>query len=422
MSRVLLDIESVSKQYRVGEIGRGTLKADLERLWARMRGKEDPTIKLGVINDRTKSSVSDYVWALSDISFRTHEGEVLGIIGSNGAGKSTLLKIISRITKPTKGFVKIDGRVSSLLEVGTGFHPLLTGRENIFMNGAILGMSRLEIKSKIDQIIDFSGVARYIDSPVKRYSSGMKVRLGFAVAAFLEPEILIVDEVLAVGDHEFQQKCVGQLNEIGKSGRSVIFVSHNMASIENLCNRVLILSQGQVDFDGDSRQAIDRYVRGQSEADRLNSLNKRSGSGEVIVRKLELKNHNGDLIQTIRSGESFELMITYDLVDKAFRSNNIDFFIELISHTGVIVFRHQCSLVGKTLEWRTLIDKESISLQVNSLYLIPGVYSVNVGITDRGTILDKVSSALIFSVLQGKILNYQMPIKSGVVAIDAVWD
>ena len=241
----VIKVENLSKQYRLGQVGTGTISHDVNRWWHKIRGKEDPYLKIGESNDRTVKGDSDYVWALKDINFEVKQGEVLGIIGRNGAGKSTLLKILSRTTAPTTGSVKIKGRVASLLEVGTGFHPELSGRDNIFLNGAILGMTGREIQSKFDEIVDFAGVERYIDTPVKRYSSGMYVRLAFAVAAHLEPEILIVDEVLAVGDAEFQKKCLGKMKDVSVNhGRTVLFVSHNLAAIQTLADCGIFLEQG----------------------------------------------------------------------------------------------------------------------------------------------------------------------------------
>jgi lipopolysaccharide transport system ATP-binding protein len=268
MSDIAIKVEGLSKQYRLGEIGTGTISHDLNRWWARMRGKEDPFAKLGEANDRTSKGTSDYVWSLKDIDFEVKKGEVLGIIGRNGAGKSTLLKILSKVTTPTLGNVKINGRIASLLEVGTGFHPELTGRDNIFLNGAILGMTKAEIRSKFDEIVDFSGVERYIDTPVKRYSSGMYVRLAFAVAAFLEPEILIVDEVLAVGDAEFQKKCLGRMKDVSvNDGRTVLFVSHNMPAVKQLCTHGIILTKGGIEFDGSVADAVQQYISGENTAD-----------------------------------------------------------------------------------------------------------------------------------------------------------
>jgi lipopolysaccharide transport system ATP-binding protein len=256
----LIKVEGLSKQYRLGVVGTGTMRDDLIKWWSAIRGKENPLLKLGESNDRTQTGNSNYVWSLKDINFEVNQGDVLGIIGRNGAGKSTLLKVLSRITAPTTGSVKIRGRVASLLEVGTGFHPELTGRENIYLNGAILGMRKAEITRKMDEIIAFSSVERYVDTPVKRYSSGMYVRLAFAVAAHLDPEILILDEVLAVGDTEFQNKCLGKIKDISSQGRTVLFVSHNMGSIQNLCNRGLLLNNGEVVFDGKANDAVMEYV------------------------------------------------------------------------------------------------------------------------------------------------------------------
>ena len=257
---IVLDIENVSKQYRLGEVGTGTLQHDLKRWWANVRGKEDPFLKIGETNDRTAKGDSDYVWALNDINFQVEQGQAVGIIGRNGAGKSTLLKLLSRVTKPTTGSIKYKGRIASLLEVGTGFHPEMTGRENIYLNGAILGMTRKEITRKFDEIVDFAGVERYIDTPVKRYSSGMYVRLAFAVAAHLESEILIVDEVLAVGDAEFQKKCLGKMNDVTQGeGRTILFVSHNMMAVRKLCNRGILLKNGGLIMDGNTVDVLDRY-------------------------------------------------------------------------------------------------------------------------------------------------------------------
>jgi lipopolysaccharide transport system ATP-binding protein len=254
----VISVEQVSKLYRLGAIGAGTLRGDFQRWWARMRGRPDPLAL--VDHDGNGHVKGGIVWALRDVSFEVKEGEVLGIIGRNGAGKSTLLKILSQVTAPTEGCVKIKGRVASLLEVGTGFHPELTGRENIYLNGAILGMKRPEIDRKFDEIVDFSGVEEFIDTPVKRYSSGMYVRLAFAVAAHLEPEILVVDEVLAVGDGEFQKKCLGKLESISGAGRTVLFVSHNMGTINLLCRRAMLLHKGSIAIDDTPAIATREYL------------------------------------------------------------------------------------------------------------------------------------------------------------------
>ena len=258
---IAIQAENISKAYQIGEFSTGTISRDIERWWALMRGKEDPYLKIGETNDRSTKGESNIVWSLKDINFEINQGDAVGIIGKNGAGKSTLLKILSRVTTPTTGNVKVKGRIASLLEVGTGFHPELTGRENIFLNGAILGMRKQEIKKHFDAIVDFSGVERYIDTPVKRYSSGMYVRLAFAVAAHLESEILIVDEVLAVGDAEFQKKCLGKMGDVSKGeGRTVLFVSHNLAAVTNLCNQCILLKNGQLEERGLTTKIIDSYI------------------------------------------------------------------------------------------------------------------------------------------------------------------
>ena len=260
MSNIAIKAENLSKAYQLGEIGTGTISRDLERWYARIRGKEDPFLRIGETNDRTAKGSSDIVWSLKDINFEIEQGDAVGIIGRNGAGKSTLLKVLSRVTSPTSGRITGKGRIASLLEVGTGFHPELTGRENIYLNGAILGMRKKEITRKFDEIVDFAGVERYIDTPVKRYSSGMYVRLAFAVAAHLESEILVVDEVLAVGDAEFQKKCLGKMGEVSKGeGRTVLFVSHNMGSIQSLCEKTLLLNQGSLVDVGLTQNIINRY-------------------------------------------------------------------------------------------------------------------------------------------------------------------
>ena len=262
MSNTVIEFNNVGKQYILGTIGTGTLSQDLNRWWANIRGKEDPFLKIGETNDRTQKGESRFVWALRNINFKVEQGDVVGIVGKNGAGKSTLLKILSRVTSPTIGNIKIRGRIASLLEVGTGFHPEMTGRENIFMNGSIMGMTKAEIKGKFDEIVDFAGVAKYVDTPVKRYSSGMMVRLGFAIAAHLEPEILVVDEVLAVGDAEFQKKAIGKMQDVSKGeGRTVLFVSHNMAAVRSLCTRGVLLKNGMIDFIGNIPDTLEHYLK-----------------------------------------------------------------------------------------------------------------------------------------------------------------
>jgi lipopolysaccharide transport system ATP-binding protein len=285
-----IEFENISKQYRLGLVSTGTLSHDLNRFWqTKILRREDPYLKVGEVNDRASKGNSEYVWALKDINFKVEQGDVVGIIGRNGAGKSTLLKLLSRVTAPTTGTIRARGRIASLLEVGTGFHPEMTGRENIYMNGSIMGMSRAEITRKLDEIVDFSGCERYLDTPVKRYSSGMTVRLGFAIAAHLEPEILVVDEVLAVGDAEFQKKAIGKMQDVSKGeGRTVLFVSHNMGAVKNLCKRGIVLNQGQVAFDGGVEEAISYYTDSNvKNCERKVIINDRDHREESLPKDLE---------------------------------------------------------------------------------------------------------------------------------------
>lgn len=322
---IILQAENVSKQYRLGQIGTGTLSHDINRWWHKIRGKENPYLRIGEINDRSIKGKSDYVWALQDINFEVERGEVLGIIGKNGAGKSTLLKILSKVTAPTNGSIKSRGRIASLLEVGTGFNGEMTGRENIFLNGAILGMTKKEISFKFEEIIEFSGCERYIDTPVKRYSSGMTVRLAFAVAAFLEPEILVIDEVLAVGDAEFQKKAIGKMQDISRGeGRTVLFVSHNMAAVKSLCTRGIVLENGKVVFGGDIDESIDYYLssedllKGKSLLengyfDLRNHINKKIKNFGIITVEIFC---NDQRTNTLVTGAKVEFRFKYKLLNK----------------------------------------------------------------------------------------------------------
>jgi len=309
MKDTVIRVENLSKQYRLGMVGTGTLSHDLKRWWYSVRGKEDPFLKVGEANKRDVKGEGDYVWALRNINFEVKRGEVLGIIGKNGAGKSTLLKILSRITSPTTGEFKVKGRIASLLEVGTGFHPELTGRENIFLNGAILGMTKTEIRSKFDEIVAFSGVERYIDTPVKRYSSGMYVRLAFAVAAHLEPEILIIDEVLAVGDAEFQKKCLGKMKDVAGQGRTVLFVSHNMTAVKSLCPNSILIKQGEIVKTGTSADVIDAYLNDERQVDfeKEWKLNDAPGNDKVRMLKAKVSSPGSKQTDTLTVESEIEL-------------------------------------------------------------------------------------------------------------------
>ena len=325
MREVVLKIENVSKQYRLGLVGTGTLSDDLKRWFYKIRGKEDPFLKVGDLNDRGVEG-GEYVNALSDINLEIKKGEVLGIIGKNGAGKSTLLKLLSEVTTPTMGSIKVKGRIAALLEVGTGFHPELTGRENIFLNGAILGMTKKEIASKIEEIIEFSGVLKYIDTPVKRYSSGMKVRLGFAVAAHLEPDILVVDEVLAVGDAEFQSKSIGKMKDVASEGRTVLFVSHNIVSIKSLCDRVIVLDKGEVVCRGGVDEAVSYYLNSAKESIAIPLCDRedRQGNGKIKITDCYFIDDAGMKSKELISGLSGKLILEYE---KSGQLNPQDLFV-----------------------------------------------------------------------------------------------
>ncbi len=313
MGDTVIQVENISKQYRLGEIGTGALSHDLKRWWYQLRGKPDPFAKIGEVNDRTAKANSDYVWALRDINFEVKQGEVLGIIGKNGAGKSTLLKILSKTTAPTTGSVKVKGRIASLLEVGTGFHPELSGRENIFLNGAILGMTKKEIKAKFDEIVDFSGVERYIDTPVKRYSSGMYVRLAFAVAAHLEPEILIVDEVLAVGDAEFQKKCLGKMKDVSVSeGRTVLFVSHNLQAISTIVSKSILLTNGSLTAIGGTDDIINLYL---SQGKKFSGVFNVDEFDDRITQIVSAKVQTSNVGQIHICGNEFSVDFSFHLVN-----------------------------------------------------------------------------------------------------------
>jgi len=333
-----IKVENLSKVYRIGEIGTGTLSNDLHRWVARKRGKEDPFLKIGEANDRTSKGTSNIVWSLKDIDFEIEQGDAVGIIGRNGAGKSTLLKILSKVTSPTTGSISGIGRIASLLEVGTGFHPELTGRENIFLNGAILGMRKKEISRKFDAIVNFSGVERYIDTPVKRYSSGMYVRLAFAVAAHLESEILIVDEVLAVGDAEFQKKCLGKMGEVSKGeGRTVLFVSHNMAAVRQLCNKGIVLKNGGLAFKGTQIEAVDYYQASHdtdSYFEHTGNIEDAPGNENIRMLKFEVRPLQGEVL-SISSGVEFELKF-YNHKENI----NLDTTFELKNMDEVPIFHH----------------------------------------------------------------------------------
>ena len=308
---IVIEVSNLSKAYQLGQIGTGTISRDLERFWiTKIRGKEDPFLKIGQINNRTVKGESDIVWSLKDINFEIQQGDAVGIIGRNGAGKSTLLKLLSRVTAPTIGNIKVKGRVASLLEVGTGFHPELSGKENIFLNGAILGMRKTEIKRKFDEIVDFAGVERYIDTPVKRYSSGMYVRLAFSVAAHLESEILIVDEVLSVGDAEFQKKCLGKMGDVSKGeGRTILFVSHNMASVKALCKDGILLENGRMKYQGTAEEVVRNYLGGESDNLNYKKINVINEGFELL--DFAIINSNKEIFDPILRDQEISFVFNY---------------------------------------------------------------------------------------------------------------
>ncbi len=353
-------------------------------------GREDPYLKIGEENNREVIGSSEYVWALRDINFEVQQGEVLGIIGRNGAGKSTLLKILSRTTGPTTGSIKIKGRVASLLEVGTGFHPELTGRENIFLNGAILGMTKQEIRRKLDEIIAFAGVERYVDTPVKRYSSGMYVRLAFAVAAHLEPEILIVDEVLAVGDAEFQKKAIGKMKDVSQGeGRTVLFVSHNMAAVQNLCNKGLLLANGKLDYSGAIADVINAYqVLNQTVSTDLEDI-ERKGSGECRIQKVKILKKNSIESDIIKLGEEIGIQICLkNFTGKELKNLRIIIGIYNTNDEGYLRFDSKAT--GEAI---TISDIENtVTCNVNEhLNIKPDLYSLNIAIFNGDRMVDYVS-------------------------------
>ena len=401
-----IEFNHVSKQYRLGLVSTKTLSHDIRRFWiTNVLGKEDPYLKIGETNDRASKGNSDYVWALRDIDFKVEQGDVVGIIGKNGAGKSTLLKLLSRVTGPTTGTIRAHGRIGSLLEVGTGFHGEMTGRENIFMNGAILGMTRNEIQAKLDEIIDFSGCERYIDTPVKRYSSGMTVRLGFAVAAFLDPEILVVDEVLAVGDAEFQKKAIGKMKDVSQGeGRTVLFVSHNMGSIRQLCNRGILLKNGQIDFMGDVDETVARYLVaniGKADEEIINRDDK-MGNKKIEITNVFFKQANGEYVTEAFSGEPLEIEFHYRV-----NSSDVDMSQMIVAASFADSYGNDIvEWVSDEMphEFNKLSNKEGVfSIRIPNLYLRTQMYSfsyqISLGSTAPEDFCDKLTNARTLSVM-----------------------
>lgn len=413
---IILSLSNISKQYRLGIVGTGTIRDDLKRWWYRIRGKEDPFLKVGDLNDRSSKGNSDYVWALQDINFEVREGEVLGIIGKNGAGKSTLLKILSRITSPTTGEVKTRGKIASLLEVGTGFHPELTGRENIYLNGAILGMTKDEIKGKEDEIIDFSGCERYVDTPVKRYSSGMTVRLAFAVAAHLEPDILIIDEVLAVGDAEFQKKAIGKMQDISKGqGRTVLFVSHNMAAVKSLCTKGIVLEHGKVVFEGRTDDCIDYYLRSNQYSGFKGTYRKEITDGSGIESLALMDNNN-----VIRTEFGFDEPITLRIkikVEEKYLKAHLGF--RLIDKGERVVFTSEIKLSS----FITTIGLHQFEVKIPEKLIVPNIFSLTFGLhLPNDKMIDYIEDCISFQIVEtGSDLHIYQNIDYGCVFVDCDW-
>ncbi|OMQ09865.1 ABC transporter ATP-binding protein [[Flexibacter] sp. ATCC 35103] len=420
---IILKAENISKQYRLGQVGTGTLSHDLNRWWHQIRGKENPYLKIGDTNDRSTKGDSDYVWALQDINFEVQRGEVLGIIGKNGAGKSTLLKILSKVTAPTTGSIKSRGRIASLLEVGTGFNGEMTGRENVFLNGAILGMTKKEITSKLDEIIEFSGCERYIDTPVKRYSSGMTVRLAFAVAAFLEPEILVVDEVLAVGDAEFQKKAIGKMQDISKGqGRTVLFVSHNMAAVKSLCTRGIVLENGKIKFTGNIDESLDVYSDNANSTEHsvvFDSDTKRLGTGNMQFISAEISDQFEKLKYEFSIGD--DLNIKFKLKNNTNEAKS-EVGIQIKSSDEMPIFH----IMGRdsNFELNHLTEQEEYIVTIKDVRLFPGIYTISLtsNTTTGHQIFDSIENALSFQIMDGgKYTIRNLPRAAGLFFLNPEW-
>ncbi len=401
---IAIKVENLSKAYRLGEIGTGTISRDLERWFAKVRGKEDPFLKIGEENDRTAKGTSDIVWSLKDISLEIQQGDAVGIIGRNGAGKSTLLKLLSRVTAPTSGVIKAKGRIASLLEVGTGFHPELTGKENIYLNGAILGMRKKEIQRKFDEIVDFAGVSRYVDTPVKRYSSGMYVRLAFAVAAHLDSEILIVDEVLAVGDAEFQKKCLGKMGQVSKGeGRTVLFVSHQMSSIRSLCNNGVLLENGKLKAVGKTEDIIDLYI-----TERNKKNNKNIKYYDKYLKYVSIRQEDTMLVIEAE----YDSNIVFDIPHLGFVIFN--------SHNQP-VFGSNPTLASIEYDKKAGTKKGKVIINIENPKLTDGEYTASIWFGDSGYNFIEDSECLSFEVSSMTLNKHSSSSSSGNVIPKTSW-
>lgn len=405
MKNIRLKVENVSKQYRLGEVGTGTLSHDINRWWARIRGKEDPFAQVGATNDRTIKTDDDYVWALKDINFELNEGEVLGVIGRNGAGKSTLLKVLSKVTGPTSGQIKINGRIGSLLEVGTGMHPELTGIENIYLNGAILGMKKPEIASKIDEIIDFAGIAKYADTPFKRYSSGMRVRLGFAVAVFLDTEILIVDEVLAVGDIAFQKQAIDKMKEITQeTGRTILFVSHNMASVKALCKRGIVLENGKIILADKIDKCISHYLTlNEDSSVSLMDRKDRRGNQKLSITSIDFLNDDSSVNEVI-SCEPLTIRFHFKKNHEV-NFDDLFFGVSISDRANNRIASFFSDEIGTSFSF--LEHQNYIDLEINNFFVRGGTYNVTYQLsvfnTEDINLIDSIANARELLVLPGDL-------------------
>lgn len=397
MSDIAISIENVSKSYRLGVIGTGTFYGDLKRWWARQLGKPDPYLKLGQVDHGNRDGQT--IWAVKDVNISIKQGEAVGIIGRNGAGKSTLLKILSRVTAPTEGVIKVNGRIASLLEVGTGFHSQLTGRENIYLNGAINGMTGNEVKRKMDEIVAFSGVEQFIDTPVKRYSSGMYIRLAFSVAAHLDPDILVVDEVLAVGDIEFQKKCLGKMNDVVGQGRTVLFVSHNMAAVQALCQRGVVLQRGSMIFSGTQNEAIRNYVDSVNKPEMfLSDSSLRPGSGQIRITNAYLRDAEGHPLNAAQSGQEIYICLRYK-ANKNYTGGAVKTGIIVYDQQGIAIFTHASIIQG--IEFRKVPEEGVFICRIPRLPLPASNYFVECSVKVDNEYSDRVENVMNLEVIHG---------------------
>ena len=419
---IAIEFDNVGKLYRLGLVGTGSLQHDINRWWqTSVLRKEDPYLKIGEVNDRSSKGTSDYVWALKDISFKVEQGDVVGIIGKNGAGKSTLLKLLSHITAPSTGHISYRGRIASLLEVGTGFHPEMTARQNIYMNGSIMGMTKQEITRKLDEIVDFAGIERYLDTPVKRFSSGMTVRLGFAVAAFLEPEILVVDEVLAVGDAEFQKKAIGKMQDVAKGdGRTVLFVSHNMSAVRSLCNNGIVLKNGQINYMGTADESVTHYLNDMATNNEVSVKDRtnRGGNGSYRVKDFSINKLSENYVLNDDTTLCFELQL---MINKKIVHPRIGI--------SVYTMQDQCVLWMDSASYgkipSELHEDKVIKLEISKDFtLCEGKYFVNLACFEMNTILaDHIEHAIEFQVSKGAFFSTGIyPLGKGFCNVKQNWE